>query len=227
MKRLLLLAASLLVAAPAAQAAPIAYEVVTTFHEPDTQPYDTIFTGSFTFDDITGTVSDLRGTLTESMTGNTSLLSLEHQLSSVFDAGLGGVLVTTFRNPSTDTLTTTFGGDGWTPGSDQGTGLYYGFPNANPGNAYVRIFVNTTDPLAPLGQAQIDALAYADCAPGGMMGATCMTGTTVAGTGFVGTMGGYPISQEITMVPEPGTAGLIACGVTLLRLVSRRDRRHR
>ena len=40
--------------------------------------------------------------------------------------------------------------------------------------------------------------AYADCAPGGMMGAVCMTGTTVAGYGAVGTMSGYPVTQTIT-----------------------------
>jgi hypothetical protein len=76
--------------------------------------------------------------------------------------------------------------------------VYYGFPDANPGNAYARIFVNTTDPTAALTQAQIDKLAYADCAPGGMMMTTCMTGTSVAGYGTVGTMEGYPLSQTIT-----------------------------
>jgi hypothetical protein len=77
-------------------------------------------------------------------------------------------------------------------------GLYYGFPGVNPGNAYARIFVNSADPTAPLTQAQIDKLAYADCTSGGMMGATCMTGTTVAGYGTVGTMNGYPVSQTVT-----------------------------
>jgi hypothetical protein len=60
------------------------------------------------------------------------------------------------------------------------------------------IFVNTANPTAALTQDQIDKLAYADCAPGGMMGATCMTGTTEAGYGTVGTMSGYPVSQVIT-----------------------------
>jgi hypothetical protein len=31
-----------------------------------------------------------------------------------------------------------------------------------------------------------------------MMGAICMTGTTVAAYGSVGSMGGYPVSQVIT-----------------------------
>lgn len=186
------------------------YEATAIFHEPDTQPRDSVFEGSFLFDATTGEVSGLQGTLTESMTGDPSssganygmtLLSLTHQLSAVHDPALGGVLVTTFLLPTTDTFTRTFGGDGWSPGT--GFGLYAGFPTApNPsaggvGNAYVRLFVNLDEPTAALTDAQIDKLAYADCAAGGMMGATCMTGTTVAGYGSIGTMSGYPVSLVI------------------------------
>jgi hypothetical protein len=114
----------------------------------------------------------------------------------VYDATLGGLLVTTFLLPTTNTLWTGTGGNGWDPGT--GDGIYYGFPGANPGNAYAMIFVNSADPTAPLTQGEADKLAYADCTPGGMMGATCMTGTTVAGYGSVGTMSGYPISESIT-----------------------------
>jgi hypothetical protein len=187
------------------------YKVVETFFEPDTQPNNSMFVGSFTFNATNGTVTNLRGRLSESMTGGSTpypddtmiWLPLDHQLSSVpvTLGGADGLLVTSFLLTTTDTLTNNpaFGGtDGWSPGT--GFGLYYGFPTpgANPGNAYARIFVNTADPTAPLTQAQIDKLAYADCAPGGMMGATCMTGTTVAGYGTVGTMSGYPVSQTIT-----------------------------
>jgi hypothetical protein len=31
-----------------------------------------------------------------------------------------------------------------------------------------------------------------------MMGATCMAGTSIAGYGTVGSMGGYPLSQATT-----------------------------
>jgi hypothetical protein len=191
------------------------YNVFETFHEPDTQPKNTIFIGTFTFDSTTGTVSNLQGILSEAMTGgsiaypndNMTWLTLGNQLSSVpvTLGGVNGLLVTTFLLNTTNTLATspTFGGtDGWSPGT--GSGLYYGFPSAtNPsaggvGNAYAMIFVNTTDPTTALTQAQIDKLAYADCTTGGMMGATCMTGTTVAGYGTVGTMSGYPVSQTIT-----------------------------
>lgn len=223
MKRLLLLGALALLAAPAAHATVISYDVTTTFYEPDTQPYNTVFVGSFTYDSASQTVSNLHGTLSESMTGNASRVSLDYQLSSI--AGAGGLLVTAFRNASTNTLTTMFGGDGWTPGSDEGSGLYYGFPDSNPANAYVRIFVNTSDPTAPLTQAQLDALAYADCTDGGMMGAVCMTGTSVAGYGYVGTMSGTPASQVVTaVIPEPASGAMIATGMGLLGLSSRRRR---
>ena len=185
------------------------YSVVETFYEPDTQPNNSIFVGTFTLDATTGTVSNLQGRLSESMTGGATpypgdtmtWVPLQHQLSSVpvtMD-GATGLLVTTFNLATTDTLSSSasFGGaDGFSPGT--GMGLYFGYPGPNPGNAYARIFVNLSDPTAAPTQAQIDKLAYADCTPGGMMGATCMTGTSSAGYGSVGSMSGYPISQMTT-----------------------------
>jgi lipopolysaccharide export system protein LptC len=180
------------------------YDVVANFFEPDTQPRDSLFIGSYMLNSTTRTVYNLHGVLSESMTGdqvaypndNMTWLSLNNQLSSVSDSALGGLLVTTFLLPTTNTLWAGAGGNGWDPGT--GGGIYYGFPGANPGNCYARIFVNTADPMARLTQAQVDKLAYADCTPGGKMGATCMTGTTVAGYGSVGTMSGYPVSQTTT-----------------------------
>ncbi|HQR29020.1 MAG TPA: hypothetical protein PLL32_01340, partial [Anaeromyxobacteraceae bacterium] len=183
-----------------------AYAVVATFREPDTQPNDTIFEGTYVYDASAGTVSGLAGRLSEAMTGGPTpypddtmtWVELGHPLSSipvVLD-GEAGWLVTTFHLPVTDTFTSDpkFGGtDGWAPGS--GGALHSGFPGANPGNAYARIFVRASDPSATPTQGQIDRMAYADCAPGGMMGSTCMTGTSVAGYGTVGSMGGYPVAQ--------------------------------
>ena len=202
------------------------YKVTTTFKEPDTYPRNTLFTGSFVFDATTGTVSQLSGMLTEAMTGastgaapyfDMTQVTLSYQLSVVPDTALGGVLVSTFRNSNTHTFWTGQGGDGWTPaaGVEVG-GLHYGYPSkttgvANPGNAYAMIFVNTSDPTAPLTAAQLARLAYADCVPtapggmqngGGMMGAVCMTGTSLAGYGAVGTMGGEPFSQVITKAAD-------------------------
>jgi hypothetical protein len=183
--------------------------VVTTFYEPDTQPNDSVFVGSYTFNATTSVVANLSGRLSESMTGGLTgypndtmnWISLNNQLSSlpVTIDGVDGLLVTTFLLTATNTLSSNpaLGGtDGWSPGS--GNGLYYEFPGTNLGNAYARILVNTADPTAPLTQAQINKLAYADCSPEGMMGSTCMTGTAVAGYGTVGTMSGYPKSQSIT-----------------------------
>ena len=184
------------------------YKVLETFHEPDTQPNDSIFIGSFTLNSTTGTISGLHGILSESMTGgstgypNDSMtwLSLNNQLVSWHDSTLGGTFAAVFKNANINTFSTMLGGDGWSPqaGVDVG-GIYYGFPTAanNPGNSYALIFV-PDNPLTTLTQAQINKLAYADCAPGGMMGAVCMTGTSVAGYGSVGTMSGYPVSQVIT-----------------------------
>ena len=79
--------------------------------------------------------------------------------------------------------------------------LRQGKPNPSAGgfgNAYAMIFVNITDPTAALAQAQIDKLAYGDCTAGGVMRNTCMTGTTMAGYGRMGTMMGQPVTQVIT-----------------------------
>jgi hypothetical protein len=184
------------------------YNVVATFHEPMTQPNDSIFTGTFTFDSINHTVSNLTGSLTQSMTkavpgctgmgcaygGPMTTATLNNQLSSA-PATLGGVdglLVTAFALNSTDT----FDVAGFAPGGTQYFGLTAGAPNNH--NAYAMIFVNTADPTTALAQAQIDKLAYADCTPGGMMMTACMTGTTVDGYGRLGTMKGTPVAQVIT-----------------------------
>lgn len=180
--------------APSAQADVLTdYNVTTIFYEPDTQPNDTIFTGAFTFNSTTGSVSNLHGMLSESMTGPPmDSVPLTYQLSTTSD-GQGGLLVTAFALNTTDT----FAEGGFAPGSE---GFYFGYPSLpNPGapggvgNAYIMIDVNLSNPTTALTTAQINRLAYADCTAGGMMGSTCMTGYS-----GVGTMGGYPVSQTIT-----------------------------
>ena len=183
------------------------YRVVETFNEPMTQPNNSIFTGTFTYDSTNKAVTNLNGSLTQSMTKVGGVFSppmttvtLSNQLSSVpvTLGGVNGLLVTTFKLTNTNTLKVSMGSDGWSPGT--GMGMYYGHPTGvNPENAYAMIFVNTTDPTTAPAQAQIDKLAYADCTPGGMMmGTMCMTGTTVAGYGTLGTMNGFPLTQVTT-----------------------------
>jgi hypothetical protein len=187
--------------APATTGALRFFDVVETFHEPMTQPNDTIFTGTFTFDTTSKTVSNLAGTLTQAMTMMPPMttVTLAHQLFAAPTklGGVDGLLVATFALSTTDT----FDPCGFTPGGTQYFGLSAGAPsakNGGVGNAYAMIFVNTNDPTAALAQAQLDKLAYADCTAGGMMGATCMTGTAVAGYGREGTMMAVPVSQVTT-----------------------------
>lgn len=191
----------------------VAYDVVLVFREPYYTYDNTEFHGSFVFNASQKTVSGLTGSLSEVMAGNDTanqtwpsampVLNLTHQLVS--QSASGGLLVGTFLLNSTLTLSTDPRDNGVANGWQPGTGnyKYYGYANgdhtsANLGNAYALIYVNTTDPTTTLTQAQIDMLAYADCAEQGMMGEDCMTGTTVNGYGVIGSMGGYPVSQTIT-----------------------------
>jgi len=168
------------------------FKVTTRWYEPDTQPNDSIFTGTFTLNSTTQTVTALAGQLTESMTGPPMVsVPLTYQLSSLGD-GAGGLLVTTFALNSINVFS-----EGGFPASSPG--LYYGFGSTpNPtaggaGNAFATIYINPANPTAALSQAQINKLAYGDCFAGGMMGDTCMTGYS-----GIGTMGGYPVAQSLT-----------------------------
>jgi hypothetical protein len=168
------------------------FNVTARWFEPDTQPNDSIFTGTFTLNSTTQTVTGLAGSLTESMTGPPMVsVPLSFQLSTVGD-GAGALLVTSFALNTTHV----FSEGGFAASSE---GLYYGYPKAaspaagGVGNAFATIYVNLADPAVVLTQVGINKLAYGDCFAGGMMGDTCMTGYWGRGT-----MGGYPVAQSIT-----------------------------
>jgi len=171
-----------------------------TFTEPMTMPpmrAATVFTGTFTYDTTNKVVSSLRGSITQAMTP-TGTVSLVNQLdaTAATPGGVDGFLVSTFALPTTDV----FAPSGFAPGGFN----YFGYPTAtNPkaggvGNTYAMIWVNRADPTTPIAQLQIDKLAYGDCTAGSMMMNKCMTGTTSAGYGTIGTMGGFPSAQLIT-----------------------------
>lgn len=205
---------------PTVQAHEVSYNVMQTFnqvvYDASNPTWDTLFTGTFDFNQHTGEVSNLQGALTQAMTGNTASRQLSHQLSAVYDSDLGGYVVTVFLQNSTDV----FAGGGFAVGGSTTYGNQ---------NAYATIFVNAADPTAALTAAQIDKLAYADCTTGSlMMGNTkCMTGwvnhakANLAGGTMQGT---YPITQTITAVPEPGGAALALAGLAALATWLRRTR---
>ena len=201
-----------------ANATVITYNITESFNQVvynTTHPtWDTIFTGSFTFDSASNTVSNLTGSLSQAMSGNTTFRHLNYQLSSVYDAGLGGFLVSSFYQNTTDVFT----GGGFATGGS----VAYGNQNA-----YATIFVNLADPTAALTTAQIDKLAYGDCTTGGLMGKMnkCMTGYINPTTGLQGgTMQGtYPISQTITAaVPEPDAYAMLIAGLGLIGIIGHR-----
>lgn len=169
MKKLVLVCSALaLFGASVAEAA--TYNITTTWLEPETQPRDSIFIGSFDYDAATHAVTNLQGILSESMSGdpiaynpatgprgtdNMNWVPLTNQLANGdashtytwYDAALGGTFATVFKNTNSLTFTTAFGGDGWSPqaGVDVG-GVYAGWPGkpqatVNPQNAYAMIFV--------------------------------------------------------------------------------------
>ena len=145
--------------------------------------------------------------------------------------------------------------DGWSPscGVEAG-GVYAGFPikKNNPGNASALIFVPDSvinaattslswNEATGTGDLGVAYTSYTDFVPtvhpggqydfgGGMMGAVGMTATSIHVYGAVGTMGGVPLSEEITLisstapVPEPETYAMFLAGLGILGAVARRKK---
>jgi len=210
-----------------------AYATVTTYNVTErfnqvvyngTPDRDTYFAGTFEFDSDTQTVSNLQGLLSQAMTnavpGLQATRQLSYQLSSIYDATLGGLLVTSFYQNTTDTFSNSggiAGVTGWATGGTKSLGNQ---------NAYVTIFVNLADPTAALTSAQNNKLAYGDCTTGSLMGAmgTCMTGWLTAAGATGGTMRGVDqITQTITAaVPEPESYAMLLAGLGLVGCIARR-----
>ncbi len=213
--------------------------------------YATTFTGTFDVSN-NGMISGLQGTLSEAMTGLhdvgnvQTLVPLTYQLAVGSD-GNGGVLISTFALNTTNV----FDPGGFDPANgDHFYGNSAGLPSSNNGgigNSYVTIDVpasiltNTSvgsnyitypngSNTAPYPVPTIlEQVQYGDCAAGGMMGSTCMTGnllptssTAMTPYGVGGTMGAAPYSEVITpaAIPLPaafwsflaGSMGILTLG---------------
>lgn len=231
---------SLAVAASAANASVTTYNVTQTYNQtvyntshPD---WDTVFTGSFSFDNVTNTVSGLTGKLSQAMDGApvpgaSNWIDLTYQLSSINDGT--GLVVTVFKNNSVDTFmpSTTRPHSGVTFGSNGAMGPY-AITNGTQ-NAFATIYVPLLDPTMTLVQSQIDKLAYGDCTAAALMprtgsGTKCMAGwvafdsqgNRIPGGTMMGTL---PITQTITAaVPEPESYAMFLAGLGLMGFVARR-----
>ncbi len=213
---------SLLASIQMAQAA--LYNVTGIFDEPQTMIGTTTFTGTFDWDAVTNTLSGLQGTMNATMYPNTMTgavpdYNLTNQLAFSYDDATGDVVATVFKENSTDMF---FGG-GYTTGDTikLGASLLGGDGFTSNENVYFTLAFNANTMLG-----NVDQMIYGDCAPTGLMGPmmtgnTCMTGHSVALVGFAGSMGGTPVSLNISAVPVPAAVWLFGSGLVGLIGIAR------
>lgn len=213
------------------------YAVTLTFDEPAYKvgsifASNTVFSGSFVYDFTTNAITSLTGKLSEAMTGCDSavlgcspivaqtLLNLTYDPVASSSDGNGGVIASSFLLNTT----TIYSGSGSYNTTAE-------IKNTSLANAYVTIDVSAaqlsgTNP--DLASSSFGKLFYGDCTPGGMMGTACMTGWGTA-AGLNGSMGGYPVSEVVTVisgVPAPtavwsflgGLFGMLALAKQRLKL---------
>jgi hypothetical protein len=230
----------------AAHATVTTYDVTQTFNQVvynTTNPdWDTWFYGSFSYDDVTHTVSGLMGKINQAMDGapgsaSSAWVYLTNQLSSIAvdtngDSINDGLVVSVFKENTTNVFKDgIYGTGGFGPNGAMGPVTTYGNQNA-----FVSVFVNLADPTAGLTTSQLDYIAYGDCTPAALMprtgsGTKCMagwngydaSGNLIPGGTMKGTL---PNMQTITAaVPEPETYAMMMAGLSLVGFMSRRRRR--
>jgi len=231
------LAASLLMigSASMAQAATTAYDVTAVFDEPQTTSGHTTFTGSFSWDDVTETVTGLMGTMNETMYPNANMgalpdLSLGYQLTT---SVVGNIVTASVFKENT---TNVFFGGGYNTGDSMKYGMMGMMGHVANQNAYFTLAFDKTTMMGV-----VDDIVYGDCAPGGLMGPMmtgnmCMTGHSTAQTGvddvtgepvyWNGSMDGAPLSIgiEVSAVPVPAAAWLF--GGALMSLIGANRRKN-
>ena len=228
-----MLVASVLATAitPIAQASVVTYNVTGVLYEPQTQPLDTIFNGSFDWDGTN--VTNLHGTMNSSMYAvdnenpiphvSYPLMHLDYQLAQSTDGNI--VTASTFLKNTTDV----FYGGGYAKGDYVGLG-YNDFFHGTGVDSYAKndnaYFTFSFDKTTMTGI--VDSVVYGDCTAGGMMGQVCMTGhSPVASNSYgeaigAGTMSAYPSSISISAVPVPAAVWLFGSALLGMLGVSRK-----
>jgi hypothetical protein len=202
MKLKLILAATTaltMIGAPSAQASLVNYNVQETFYEPAYGgAQNTVFNGTFIYNTVSQSITNLIGTLSEAMTGMANggvqkLLNLAFDPVASKSDGLGGVIAHSFLL-NTTSIFDPMGGGYDTTAAMKATGI---------ANAYVTIDVSAAQLSGAnqmLAASDFTKLFYGDCQPGGMMGTMCMTGFGTAATA-TGSMGGYVLSEKVWAAP--------------------------
>ncbi len=147
------------------------------------------------------------------------LYSLTHQFDFTYNDMTGDVVVSVFKENSTDVF---FEG-GYTAGDIYKLGAFDGLDGFIPNeNVYFTLAFNAFTMAGNVNQ-----MVYGDCSATGLMGPmmtgdTCMTGHSVELVGYAGTMGAIPVSLNISAVPVPAAVWLFGSGLLGLVGVARR-----
>ena len=209
------------------QANLVTYNVEGVFFEPNTQPNNTVFSGTFDWDG--STLSNLTGMMNSSMmvSESTPNLSLANNLIT----SQSGSIVTASIFLINDSAVFMTGG------YDAAEHAFPSFPSQgmapspNTNNAYFTFSFDTAGGMvAPTGLTS--SMQYGDCTSDGMMSSSCMTGfgpsTGVNGIGNPigeGTMGGFASSlviSEVSAVPVPAAVWLFGTALVGMIGVSRK-----